>query len=315
MPTKPLRLVLADLNYYLTGRSDVREAAWRQDPWAYPLDWSYQLEREAIYFAPQDEAGVPLKVFAGHGPRYLASRIAGYGLAHWNAFRRTGDTAHRDAFMRIARWFLSRPDGLCRHDFEVAGMPSGWISCISQGEAASVLARAHELTGEADYAQQAELAVAPLLKSVESGGLQSFLPSTRPFLEEYPGTRYKHVLNGCLYAIVGLYDVNRIIPEAKASETRSLFGALINMLGESLEAWDCNGWSTYDYAPTGTGPRNLNTLTYQHLQVVLLRYLAAVTGDARLAETATRWQGSADRLAVRLWALGRKMTYRATAGW
>jgi hypothetical protein len=64
-----------------------------------------------------------------------------------------------------------------------------------------------------------------------------------------------------------------------------------------------------------TGARNINTMTYQHLQVVLLRYLAHVSGDARLAAMADRWWTSSTRFSRRMRALGGKLRYRFAAGW
>lgn len=315
MPTKRFRLILTDLGFYVTGRADVRESRWRTDPWLYPLDWTYQLDREHLYFEPRDSVGIPMVNLEGQaGPRYLVSRIAGYGFAHWNRWREDGNSTNRIGFLQVADWFLDRPDGIYRHDYAVAGMPVNWISCISQGEAASILARAFILTGEQKYADRARQAIEPLMTPVEDGGLQSRLPRGGPFLEEYPGTIYRHVLNGCLYAIVGIHDAIRVGDEAD-HEPRRLFAALITSLGDNLDAWDQGGWSTYDMALPGHGPRNLNTMTYQRLTAGHLHYLAAAGGDERLEIVARRWDSSAERLGSRLAALLQKLSYRAVSGW
>lgn len=318
MPTKDWRLLARDLSFYVSGRADVAAADWHADPWVYPLDWTFQLDREDEYFAPKDDEGIPLRAYPEPiGTHYLPSRIAGYGFAHWNRWSLRGDTLNRDGFLRVAGWFLhSSSSGRYEYDIAVAGKTPPWISCIAQGEAASILVRAERLTGERGYGEAARRAAHWLLVPERDGGVQSTLPDGRPFLEEYPLTRYRHVLNGCLYAVVGLSDLCR---HGDSREERAPFHDLLRRLIESLEnnlpAWDARGWSTYDYCVDARATRNLNTMTYQTLQVVLLRYLADQADSSALRAMAERWSRSAQRLPMRMQALGRKMAYRIVSGW
>ncbi|MGZ8490702.1 MAG: D-glucuronyl C5-epimerase family protein [Gemmatirosa sp.] len=315
MPRKEWTLLFRDLSFYLTGSADVSAGDWHAQEWAYPADWSYQLEREDEYFAPKDADGIPLRDFpAPIGPRYLPSRIASYALGHWNAWLRTRSSRNRLEFVRAADWFLhASRDGRYEHDIPVAGKTEPWLSCIAQGEAASVLARAYHLTGDTSYLSGARAAVYWLLAAEESGGLRSRLPDGGPFLEEYPGTIYRHVLNGCLYAAIGIHDLVRADPEA--TEARTFLAALIDSIGRNVHVWDVRGWSTYDYPFAQGSARNLNTMTYQVLQAVLLRYLGEISGDTRLSEVADRWDAATRRLTRRLGALRGKLAYRLAARW
>jgi heparosan-N-sulfate-glucuronate 5-epimerase len=316
MPIKEFKLLARDIGFYLTGRADVSEADWPHDPWLYPLDWTYQLDREADYFQPKDEAGIPLREFPPPlGRQYLVSRIAGYGFAHWNrsCSAQASPDNHRQ-FARVADWFASVSGARYEHHFPIATMAVPWISCIAQGEASSILCRAFVRTGERRYLEQAKRALAPLGVAVEDGGVRGRLPDGGPFLEEYPGSEYRHVLNGCLYALVGLLDYVRAAgPEAR--EEDRLLARLLDSVGRNLDSWDLNGWSVYDF-PSGPGARrNLNTMTYQRLQVVFLRYLSAHRPDPRLDRTRERWELNAGRLTCRLGAFGRKAAYRLASGW
>jgi heparosan-N-sulfate-glucuronate 5-epimerase len=314
MPLKDVALLAKDLWFYLSGGADIAESDTVRDDWLHPPDWSYQLERDEAYFSPRDEAGIPLRRYPGPlGDQYLFSQIACYALAHWNRFRLTGAADSRDTFLRVTRWLAAFEDGRFGHHFPVAGMAVPWISCISQGEAASALSRAYLLTGDRLFLQQAGKAIGWLRRPVEDGGLLSRLPDGRPFLEEYPGTVYRHVLNGCLYAMVGLYDTLRLHPEDQA--LADLFAALVDAVGTNIEAWNIDGWSTYDYPVEADAPRNLNTMTYQILQSALLRYLGRVGGDRRLTEMAALWEQSAAKPTHRLKALRRKLGYRLASGW
>jgi heparosan-N-sulfate-glucuronate 5-epimerase len=316
MPMKEWRLLGRDLWFYLGGHADVTSADWRANPSLYPADWVYQLDREGDYFAPKDAQGIPVRVFRGPlGAQYLPSRIFGYGLAHWNRAVRRGDTGNCAAFVRVVAWLMEEHvDGRIEHRFPLAGMPMPWISCISQGEAISVLTRAHHATGDARYLQVAERALHWLMLSEVEGGLRSALPDGSPFMEEYPGTEYRHVLNGCLYALVGVRDL--IHAGGAGVAGRSFYQKVVDGLADNLDAWDVAGWSTYDFSPGSTRRvRNLNTMTYQCLQSILLRYIADDTGDVRLRSMAERWERSAQKLPTRLGALGAKLAYRLVARW
>jgi heparosan-N-sulfate-glucuronate 5-epimerase len=313
---KEWRLLARDILFFIRGDADVAAADRTAHPWSYPADWSYQLDREAEYFAPKDSRGIPLRDFGPPlGARYLPSRIAAYGLGHWNRWLREKRTDNAEEFRRAADWFLNaHRDGRYEHDFAVAGLPSGWISCIAQGEAVSVLTRAFRQTQDVAYVDAARNAVAWLVRSEASGGLRSSLPDGSPFLEEYPGSQYRHVLNGCLYAAVGISDLLQIDDCADA-ELAEFFVALTSGIARNLHNWDVGGWSAYDYALQPGVARNLNTMTYQLLQVALLDYLADVSGDERLRDTSTRWRESAHQLRGRVRALGGKLTYRLRARW
>lgn len=315
MPIKEFKLLGRDLLFFATGTADVAAADLSVDEWLYPLDWSYQLDREEDYFEPKDSAGIPLRKYRGTlGAQYLISRISGYALAHWNRWRLTGDELNREAFFRVVEHFPVAPAGRYAHNFPVAGMSAGWISCISQGEAASVFARAYIATGRREHIERAWAAVTPLTIPVDSGGLQSRLPDGRPFLEEYPGTIYRHVLNGCLYALVGIHDVTRASPEPR-EDHQQLFRTLVDSVGQNLPAWDIDGWSTYDYPFATRRVRNANTMTYQVLQGTLLNYLGSVSGDERVRAAGMRWLASSRRLPFRLRALRDKLRYRLVSKW
>lgn len=313
MPRKEYSLFFQDIFFYITGNADVSIADFRKDSWIYPADWGYQISRDSVYFSPKDARGVPIRDYPGSlGEQYLYSRIAGYALGHWNRFTLEGDDDSRGRFLNIADWLSDNKTGRYEHDFPVAEMQLPWISCISQGEIASVLARACHLTGEARFADAAERAAHWLARPVADGGVLDHLPDGQPFLEEYPGSKYRHVLNGCLYAVVGLHDTIRVC--SNNEDHMTLFRALIAALEANLQHWDVDGWSVYDFGGNGS-QANLNTMTYQILQTALLSYLAHVSGSATLQAYSDRWQRSARSLPRRLSAMQRKFSYRLSQGW
>ena len=126
MPRKEWSLLARDVMFYVSGSADVGSVDMTNDPWLNPLDWSFQLDRASEYFSPLDGNGVPVRNFGDTiGVHYLPSRIAGFGLANWNRWRENGDESARISFFVVAEWFMSKPDGLYRHDFPVAGLRPG----------------------------------------------------------------------------------------------------------------------------------------------------------------------------------------------
>jgi hypothetical protein len=314
VPLKEINLLLKDLLFFANGKADLGEADTGADEWLYPLDLEYQLVREDAHFAPYDANGIPIRSYRGPlSDQYLYSRITAFAIAHWNRWRLAQAETSREAFLRTVTWLAGFEDGRFGHDFPAAGMKAPWISCISQGEAGSVLARAYLLTDDERFLNQARKAVGWLLVPVAQGGTLGQLPDGQIFLEEYPDSIHPHVLNGCLYAVIGIHDVLRVLPEDR--ELGRAFEALIEAIGSNLAAWDAGGWSIYDYSAPDARVRNFNTMTYQVLQVVLLKYLGRVSGDRRLIDMATRWEASAARLPSRLRALRKKVAYRLATRW
>lgn len=315
MPRKAVSALLGDIGEFVTGRAYIPREVPQDGGWPYPLNCLFMLDDPARHFEPRDAAGVPMKRFAPPlGAQYLPTRVAAYGLACWQAWK-AGDASRRDRFFVAADWFAGQRDGAFRHDFDLpsVGLKAPWLACNAQGEGISVLARAHAETGAARYRDVAVAALAPLRRPVAEGGLLSALPDGGAFLEEYPGSAHPHVLNGCLYGMIGLHDLERIAPETGAG---ALLADLVEAVARNVTAWERGGWSLYQYAPAGSGlPVNYNTPGYQNVHIALLSHLAEISGEARLAAAAERLRRAADSLPRRLIALGGKIAYRAHAGW
>lgn len=319
MPRKELRLLARDLWFFATGGADCAPSDWRREGSLYPLDWGYQLDRPSDYFEPFDQSGLPMREIEGTIPRtYLPSRIAAYALANWNRRESGANKQTTDRFLTCAEWFAVQPDGAFRYQFPLVGMKPGWLSCIGQGEGISVLVRAHWLTRDPRFSRAAEQAAAWLHRPLVDGGLLDRLPDGSAFLEEYPGTQYRHVLNGCLYGLVGLADLATFDLD-DAGEHGALCDSVIDALAHNLARWELGrGWTTYDFQsadPDGAAPANPNTLTYQTLVWILLDYLATVRDRSGLSATAQEWRAATARPSARFSALKAKIRYRLSHGY
>lgn len=307
---KAWSLILEDVRSFITGRAVVGISDTEADPWAYPTEWSRTLRRADYYFGPFDTSGTP-QWLVGDVLHYNPSRIAGYALALWNVRDDWAAGGGRRAFMACADWFAAQPEARFEYRFAGAGLEPPWLSCIAQGQGASVLVRAFLLTDQRTYLDRAIAATKWLIKPVADGGLLDSLPDGSLFFEEYPGS-YPHVLNGCLHALVGLEDLDRVgslPPEVKAIGMEVLEGVSAN-----LSAWDVDGWSTYDFAPE-VRRANLNTVNYHAAHIALLVDLAKRSGDPVMTVYAEKWRKSLSNPLQRMSALKRKIEYRLVEAW
>ena len=317
MPRKEWRLLARDISFYVSGGSDAAQTMNKPGHWTYPLDWSYQLKRPDDYFLPCDDEGIPLRDLPGRIERqYLPSRIAAYALANWNEHVVDGSEMSRQRFLSCCNWFASQPEGAFRHEFMLVGMEAGWLSCIAQGEGISVLVRGYKLTGESYFAEAAIRAAAWLSHPVEGGGLLDHLPDGYPFLEEYPLTQYRHVLNGCLYATVGLDDLV-LAGLDRTGEFTELRDGVVSGIAANLPRWEIGNWTTYDFRANfeDDNPPNPNTLTYQNVHWILLDHLGHRLNKDELLAAALRWRNASASTTQRLKALFGKIAYRFSHGY
>ncbi|MBS0408718.1 MAG: hypothetical protein JSR86_02300 [Proteobacteria bacterium] len=316
LPRKTFAAVAADIGSFMRGPGYDYGVDLADAPLAYPLAFDRMLEADAALFEPLDEAGIPVKGPCGAPGRYMPSRIAGHALAHWNlSLKPAAPPVHRQRFMAAAHWFAGQADGAFMHDLPLENMAVPWPSCLAQGEGLSVLMRAFAATGDRRFLAQAHAAVDLLEVPVEAGGVSSALPDGSFFLEEYPGGRHRHVLNGALFAAVGLDDLIRLSDQAEL-RARILRDRILASLERNLGLWASGDWSVYSIERGAAGARNACTLHYQLVHVALLEHLArAAPRHARLTRTARGWAKGSRRPLSRARALAMKTFYRVTNGW
>jgi heparosan-N-sulfate-glucuronate 5-epimerase len=170
----------------------------------------------------------------------------------------------------------------------------GWYSAMAQGLAISVLLRAYDFTGERGYFDAAELAAALLLRPLCAGGCSDYDESGRPFLEECPSDPPSHILNGALFALIGLRELEaRTAGDAHAAAARRL--------AAQLGQFDLGYWSRYDLRFAAPA-----TQAYHCLHISLLQVAGRLLGDPCFSDTAVRWRSFLDRPGYRLRAAANK---------
>jgi len=177
-----------------------------------------------------------------------------WGLGNWDcALGAPNDLKYRDCVLRAANWAL-------KNQTEVGG----WIcwsglkrptisdySAMAQGQAISLLVRcARAFPDQAkEFTAAAERAAWFMCNSGQHA-LTSIV-NGRVCLQEYPGDALCGVLNGWVFALMGLYDLDLAQGHKKASE-RTL--KLADDLAGSLNLYDNGYWSLYDLTGSVASP-------------------------------------------------------------
>jgi hypothetical protein len=215
-------------------------------------------------------------------------------------------------FLALADWLVDNavkgspglvwhgPYAMPKYDLAI-----GWPSAMGQGEAISVLLRAHRLTGSEQYLETAVAAFEPMTVDVALGGVQRNMDG-HIVLEEYPTRRPAAVLNGWIFALLGIHELALVTGD---EAVRNLFDRSEAGLVSMLPRYDVGWWSLYSLYPHGRP--DLAKPFYQRLHPVLLDALNLVRPEQQLHYYARRWEAqltpvnlarnAVDKVAFRCW--------------
>ena len=287
--------------YVLGGKSHL--TFWHETPAENPninpceLGEYYMLFTEkADYKGHLDAEGIPQLDYQGDiGLQYNPIAIAQYGLANYNQWRRTSHPERKKRFFRIAHWLVSNLERNS-HGFEVWNhhfnweyrdtLKAPWYSALAQGQGISVLVRASKESGDSRYLDAARAALQSFQHPIADGGVAFTDESGDLWFEEYLVSPPTHILNGFIWALWGVHDYSLTTNEAGASE---LFTRGVRTLLHNLDRYDLGFWSLYEQS--GTRLPMVASSFYHRLHIVQLRVMRRLTGEAKFAEVADRWEG------------------------
>ena len=261
-------------------------------------------QRLRSYLEKDDEA-VPTNVVR----RVISVELRGDG--YFDNLTLSSVAPHLRMFLRSADWFV-------RHQDERGGwavpverrladgrlrLAPGWYSAMAQGQAMSVLTRAYVMTGDQKYLDVARRATALFDVPSANGGVLALLFNL-PWYEEYPTVPATFVLNGFIYALVGLYDLSFAVAEgrAKRREDRTaerLYAAGVESLHRLLPIYDTGTGSLYDLrhmtlSDGGRQPPHRARSDYHVTHIIQLLVMATIDDDPVIRSTAERWFGYLD---------------------
>jgi heparosan-N-sulfate-glucuronate 5-epimerase len=270
---------------------------------------------KANYRGPFDLEGVPLLDYRGDiGRQYNPIAIAQYGLARFNAWTDSGDTADRTAWIGAANWLARsmHPNRLgvkvWMHDFDWPyrqRLEAPWYSGLAQGSGLSLLIRAAQTTTDPRYAVAAHLAFEPLHLDASQGGVLVTDANHDMWIEEYIVDPPTHILNGFIWALWGVYDYAHWSGRAEAFQ---IWESCVATLAKRVADFDTGWWSLYE-SPDGT--REMLASRYYHtLHITQLNVMYRLTGIDAFSACADRFQSYLDRPSHRALAFGRKAIFK-----
>ncbi|RMF69123.1 MAG: hypothetical protein D6743_02395 [Calditrichaeota bacterium] len=273
------------------------------DP-AYPFRW----EGLEDFAYPKDARGLPLVDYGSKwGQRHNPVTIAQFGLFHLQRFAHSRDEAALGPVRAAVDWLVEnlRPwrgeigAWIYDVDLDFYGPTAPWISGMAQGQGISLLLRAYPRVKSERSLECSRQAFRAFLKPVAEGGVVSSFPDGTLVFEEFPTAPRSLVLNGHLFALLGIYDFSEFWQDKAA---RELFSVAVDGLKRNLSRYDTGFWNLYDLHPT----RRLASPMYVKVHVQLLNILSELTGDDFFAAYAGRWQQYLKSPVCRVrWLLGK----------
>ncbi|ODM97495.1 D-glucuronyl C5-epimerase [Orchesella cincta] len=211
---------------------------------------------------------------------------------------------HMAQFYQAADWFVLNQDEMGGWPIPVkrkfssdfpAVLEPGWNSAMSQGHALSLLSRAYYFSNSSAYKNALIRAVSQIFElSGLDKGVQTRFLDKYVWYEEYPTSPSSFVLNGFMYALLGLYDLKMIKVSGGAStKAEKLYEDGIQSLKMMLPLFDTGSGTMYDlrhFTVPGVTP-NLARIDYHVTHINQLLTFATFEQDPIFKTTAERWIG------------------------
>jgi heparosan-N-sulfate-glucuronate 5-epimerase len=217
-----------------------------------------------------DKNGVPkAKIPYTKNFQYHVTDIASYAIMNEHTPK---------IFNAQINWLIKyiEPDGAYQHHFKFPfykNFPSPWIGGLAQGLAISALCIAYKRKKEEEILNTAKKAFTCLKKEC------TIKDGNNTWIEEYP--LKLHILNGFIYAIFGVYDINEI---THMKTSNDLFNQCIQTLENTLKDYDLGYWSRYSLH--GSMP---STFFYHTLHIKQLNALYKITKNDLFLSYANKW--------------------------
>lgn len=272
------------------------------------MPYYFDQTQRAAWIGPFDDHGIPLWP-AGGKTYHLPVHILMYGLGHFELHRQKGEGDDLTRATNCARWLLEnqQADGSWLNPGPIPkfAINGDFRSGMTQGLAISFLLRMHRAANDEQMRTAAVRSFVPYTKGASEGGVRYDLDAG-PFFDEFPSPEPSHVLNGGVFALLGLYDLVRF--EA-CEEAGPLWNEGVACLKSLLPQFDTGYWSLYHI---GSGGFNPATVPYHRLHIDQMRLLGMITGEPIFQEYAVKWERYLSRFTCRMRALAGKIRWLAS---
>ncbi len=254
--------------------------------------------------APRDSSGVLL---SGPERYYHAIRIAQFALHRFGVWHRSGDLEARTDVLVQAAWLrdCQQNDGIpgtyrFAFPWHKYGAGVGWTSAMAQGEAISVLLRAHGMQKGAGFDAAALRAAEPFRAGIDRGGVV-WQSGEDVFFEEIANRHAPHVLNGCIYALWGIWELWKLTGKPWLGE---LVEQCVGTLRRWLPRFDTGWWTLYSLLRSSTRRPHVATLKYHEFHIAQMHVLFKMFDEPAFGDAALRWTAYTEMRASRRRLLG-----------
>jgi hypothetical protein len=225
---------------------------------------------------------------------YNPVRIA----SHANWLYRQGNNPEKGGdnfktFLKYADWlkdnlkimhYQGRTYGIWEYHFywETYHLAPPWRSGMAQGAGLNALGHAYLITKDIRYLSAAKYALNAFLIDVKNGGVTYQDTEEDWWIEEYIGAdgRQSRVLNGAIYALLGVYEFWKSTGDEVAFE---VYRKGLNGIRKQLPKYDMGWWSYYDAIGS------IATSKYHQVHIELTRDLFEISREEIFLRYSERW--------------------------
>jgi len=310
--------------------------------WEFWQTFDYKAE----YPGPFDENGVIILDYRGVvGRQKYHIAISQYGLACYNRWKRTNDKVWYDRFMAQVKWhednLKANEKGIylwyANFDWEYHGIHKApWPSGLAQGNGLSLLVRAYAETKEQKYFDMCEKVFKSMITEVKDGGVMvkgtdkkgtryEVLGTSKSDTDTGTNTQYPipvdgvdywieeaivepptHILNGFMWAVMGIYDYYLLTGR---EDVKMWFDRFIKTIADNLHTFETGYWSLYEHSHTKI-PMVASTF-YHGLHLVQLEILYNITKNKKFEEYLIKWKKYQKNIFKKAWAVAVKIIFKA----
>ena len=204
---------------------------------------------------------IPVTTDEKAGKVYFPVAIIQYGLGAYDLYLMSHKKIYLDQFWRCV-------DYISEHQLENGAWnnfgfvyPDAPYGAMCQGEACSLLLRAHKESGNNKYLSQAKRAIDFMLIPLREGGTSEYKGDD---LYLYEFTNKPVVLNGWIFSLFGLYELAVVTRGQKYEDNLE---RTVQTLIRTLPIFDNGYWSMYDMGKRIASPfyHNLHVAQMQAL--------------------------------------------------
>jgi len=220
---------------------------------------------------------------------YHPCPIAQGALGYFDLFVSTKEEKYKELFMNQINWLelngeLFNNSLVYPFPFNIPSFSKHkkWVSGMYQGQILSSFVRAYIITKKKKYIEFADKVFKSF--SFNLGEKYGFMIKDKfgIWYEEAPIIPAKHILNGYIFAIWGIYDYYQL---TNRHELKLIWDSCINTLKNTINLYNLGYWSLYDLAGNIASYKYHNTV-----HIPQLKALYKMTKETDFKDMALKWE-------------------------